>query len=269
MNPLLDKGLRIAGIVGLSWGVVYASRFVLRGALAKRLKTPPARKLETLFSLARSVITYVVVFFALILILQEIGVNATAILAGAGVVGIAVGFGAQTLIRDILTGLFLVFEDSLSVGDTVQIGDITGTVEEIGLRVTRIRTLSGALVTIPNGEITRIINYNRGFSRAIVEVSIAYEADVDKAVEILRHVLEEYHRSHPHLILGSPTIQRIVRFESSGVVLRVIVEVPPKQHWDVERDLLYAIKKAFDVENIEIPYPKYVVILQESDSGKK
>ncbi|WP_406613812.1 mechanosensitive ion channel family protein [Candidatus Caldatribacterium sp.] len=89
----------------------------------------------------------------------------------------AVGFGAQTLVRDVLTGFFLVFEDSLSVGDTVQIGDITRTVEEIGLRVTRIRTLSGALVTIPNGEISRIVNYNRGFSRAIVEVRVAYETD--------------------------------------------------------------------------------------------
>lgn len=259
MNHLLERGLRIVGIVGLSWGVVYASRFILRGVLAKRLRTFQTRKFETLLSLTRSVITYVVVFFALILILQEIGVNATAILAGAGVVGIAIGFGAQTLIRDVLTGLFLVFEDSLSVGDVVQIGDVTGTVEEIGLRVTRIRMLSGALVTIPNGEISRIINYNRGFSRAIVEVSIAYEADIDKAVQVLQDALAEYQRLHPDLLLGHPIIQRIVRLESSGVVLRVIAEVPPKRHWDVERDLLYVIKKAFDAAHIEIPYPKYVV----------
>ncbi|MBC7217317.1 MAG: mechanosensitive ion channel family protein [Candidatus Caldatribacterium sp.] len=262
MNHLLEKGLRIALILGISWGTVYSSRFILRSLLAKRLKVPQTRKLGTLLSLAHSIITYIVVFFALILILQEVGVNATAILAGAGVVGIAVGFGAQTLVRDILTGLFLIFEDSLSVGDIVQIGDITGTVEEIGLRVTRLRTFSGALVTIPNGEISRIVNYNRGFSRAVVEVSIAYEADIDKAVEVLRRVVAEYQSLRPDLFLGSPTIQRVVRLESSGVVLRVMVEVPPNKHWDAERELLYAIKKAFDAENIEIPYPKYTVIIK-------
>lgn len=262
MSHLLEKALRIAVIIGISWVIVYSSRFVLRGALVKRIQVSQTRRFETLLSITHSVIVYVILFFALILILQEVGVNATAILAGAGVVGIAVGFGAQTLIRDVLTGLFLILEDSLSVGDVVQIGDITGTVEEIGLRITRLRTLSGALVTIPNGEITQIVNHNRGFSRAVVEVSVAYEVDVDKVVEVLKEVLDEYQRLNPGVFLSPPAVQRIVRLESSGVVLRIMVEVPPKKHWDIERELLYAIKKAFDVEKIEIPYPKRVVILQ-------
>lgn len=261
-NHLLERTLRIAGIIGLSWGIGYTSRFILRKVLVQHLRITQTRKVETLLSLARSIITYILAFFALILILREIGVDATAILAGAGVIGIAVGFGAQTLIRDVLTGLFLIFEDSLSVGDVVQIKDVTGTVEEVGLRVTRIRTLSGALVTIPNGEISQIVNYNRGFSRAIVEVSIAYEADIDKAVQVLQMVLADYQHLHPDRFLGPPVVQQAVRFESSGVVLRVIVDVPPKQHWDVERDLRYAIKKAFDAANIEIPYPKYVIVLE-------
>jgi len=266
VSPLLEKVLRIGAIVGFSWVLAYVSRFVFRQLFLRRLKTPEkradlSRKLNTFLPLLQNVVTYLVAFFALVLILREVGVDTTAILAGAGVVGIAVGFGAQTLIRDILTGLFLVFEDSLSVGDTVQIGDTTGTVEEIGLRVTRIRTLSGALVTIPNGEISRIVNYNRGFSRAVVEVSVAYEADIDRASEVLQKVVAAYRESRPELFLGDPSVQRIVRLESSGVVLRVVVQVLPQKHWEVERDLLYHIKKAFDAERIEIPYPKYVVFL--------
>jgi len=266
VSLLLERVLRIGAVVGFSWILVYMSRFVFRRLLLRRLKASKrqvdlSRKLNTFLPLLQSVVTYLVVFFALVLILREIGIDATAILAGAGVVGIAVGFGAQTLIRDILTGLFLVFEDSLSVGDMVQIGDITGTVEEIGLRVTRVRTLSGALVTVPNGEISRIVNYNRGFSRAVVEVSVAYEADIDRATEVLQRVVEAYRKSHPHLLLGEPSVQRIVRLENSGVVLRVMVQVLPQKHWEVERDLLYHIKKAFDAERIEIPYPKYVVFL--------
>lgn len=265
MNHLLEKIVRIAVIIGLSWILVYLSRFVFRGLFLKRAKIPQARtelsrKLNTFLPLAQSVVTYLVAFFALILILREAGVDATAILAGAGVVGIAVGFGAQTLIRDILTGLFLVFEDSLSVGDTVQIGDVTGTVEEIGLRITRIRTISGALVTIPNGEISRITNYNRGFGQAVVEVNVAYEADIDKAVEVLQRAVSEYRILHPDLLLEEPVVQRIIRLENSGVVLRVLARVPPQRRWEVERDLLYHIKKAFDSESIEIPYPKYIII---------
>ena len=267
MANLLERVIRIAIIFSTSFLIVYAGRFVFRRLLLKRAKTPRtraevSRKIDTFLPLLQSVIAYLVAFFALILVLREVGVDATALLAGAGVVGIAVGFGAQTLIRDILTGLFLVFEDSISVGDVVQIGDVTGTVEEIGLRITRIRTFSGALVTIPNGEIVRITNYNRGFTRAVIEVSVAYEADVDKAVAVLEDVARDYRRNHPELILEEPTVQRIVRLENSGVVLRVVARVVPQKHWEIERDLLYYIKKAFDAEGIEIPYPKYVILLE-------
>jgi len=267
LASLLEKALRVAVVLFVSFLIVYGSRFVLRRFLLRRARTPRAkaevsRKIDTFLPLLQNVIAYLVAFFALILILREIGVDAAALLAGAGVVGIAVGFGAQTLIRDILTGLFLVLEDSISVGDVVQIEDVTGTVEEIGLRITRIRTFSGALVTIPNGEITRITNYNRGFTRAVIEVSVAYEADVDKAVAVLESVARDYRRNHPDLILEEPTVQRIVRLENSGVVLRVVARVLPQKQWEVERDLLYCIKKAFDTEGIEIPYPKYVILLE-------
>ncbi len=110
----------------------------------------------------------------------------------------------------------------------MQIGDITGTVEDIGMRVTRIRPFSGALIVVPNGEISRIANYNRGFSRAIVEVGIAYEADIDQAISVLEEVAEKYHREHPRRILEPATIHRIVRLDSSRVVLRLVLKVAPQ-----------------------------------------
>jgi len=130
--------------------------------------------------------------------------------------------------------------------------------------VTRIRPFSGALIVIPNGEISRIANYNRGFTRAIVEVGIAYEADIDRAINILEEIAEKYRGEYPEKILEPATVHRIVRLDSSSVVLRLVLKVAPNKHWDVERDILYLIKKTFDQENIEIPYQKHVVYIREA-----
>jgi small conductance mechanosensitive channel len=118
-------------------------------------------------------------------------------------------------------------------------------------------------VIIPNGEITRIANFNRGFTRAIVEVGIAYEEDVDRAIQVLQNIASQYREANPSKILEEPTIHRIARLDSSAVILRVILKVAPKEHWGVERDLLYLIKKTFDEEKIEIPYQKHVVFMKD------
>jgi|YNPBryulayer2012_1023412.scaffolds.fasta_scaffold02853_2 small conductance mechanosensitive channel len=262
----LEKGIRILAIVGIAYLFVLFSGKVFRGLLLRRLVSARGevrRRVDTVFPLLQSCIKYVVTFFAIVFILRELGVDATALLAGAGVVGIAIGFGAQTLVKDMVTGMFLLFEDTLSVGDTVQIGDVTGKVEEVTLRVTRIRLFSGALLTVPNGEIGRIANYNRGFTRAVVEVNVAYEADLDRVIEVFQRVAEEYYRSHPEIVLEPPLLHRIARLGDSGVVLRVSLKVLPGEHWGVERDLLYLLKKTFDAEKIEIPYQKQVIYVKE------
>ncbi len=268
LETVLMRALNIAIIVAVSYFILLISDRLIRRALtwggkyASRREL--ARRVNTVVPLLRSILKYVVIFFAVILILGQLGVDATAILAGAGIVGLAVGFGAQTLVKDVLTGVFLLLEDSISVGDVVQIGDITGTVEDIGLRVTRIRPFSGALIVVPNGEISRIANYNRGFTRAIVEVGIAYEADIDRAVNVLEEVADKYQREQPQKVLEPATVHRIVRLDSSSVVLRLVLKVAPNEHWGVERDILYLIKKAFDQEGIEIPYQKHVLYIRES-----
>ncbi|HOQ67921.1 MAG TPA: mechanosensitive ion channel, partial [Candidatus Atribacteria bacterium] len=156
LETVLIRALNIAIIIGVSYFILLISERLIRKILTWGGKYTDrrelARRVNTLVPLLRSILKYVVIFFAAILILGQLGVDATAILAGAGIVGIAVGFGAQTLVKDVLTGFFLLLEDSISVGDVVQIGDISGTVEDIGLRVTRIRPFSGALIVVPNGE---------------------------------------------------------------------------------------------------------------------
>lgn len=262
----LEKGIRILVIIGGACFTILLSGRIFRGLLVRKL-IPAGRDsrrwVETILPLLQSLTKYVVAFFAIILILRELGVDARALLAGAGVVGIAVGFGAQTLVKDIVTGMFLLFEDTLSVGDVVEIGDVTGTVEEMTLRVVRIRLFSGALVTIPNGEIGRIANYNRGFTRAIVDMSVAYEADVDRVVEVIKRVAGEYYREHPEVTLEPPLVHRVIQLGSSGVVVRVSLKVRPQEHWNVERELRYLLKKAFDAEGIEIPYQKQTIYVKE------
>ncbi len=260
-----EKIIRILVTIGSAYGFVVLSSYFFRRFLLRKLalsKRELRRRIDTIFPLLHSLIKYVVVFFAAIIVLRELGVDATALLAGAGVVGLAVGFGAQTLVRDIVTGVFLLFEDTFSVDDVIQIGEITGKVEEITLRVTRIRLFSGALVTIPNGEISRVANYNRDFTRAVVEIGIDYTADVDLVSEVLEKVAQEYAENHPHLILEPPLVQRIVRFDPSAMVIRVSLKVLPQEHWEVERELLYLIKKALGREGIEMPYQKQVVYLR-------
>ncbi len=267
---LLRRALNILLIVGgsilLIWVITYLVKRVIKIRFRSKTSIEVQRRIRTAIPLTNSVIKYTVAFFVLIAVLREIGVDATALLAGAGVVGIAIGFGAQTLVKDILTGMFLLFEDSVSIGDIIQIGDITGRVEDVGLRVTHIRPFSGALITIPNGEISRIANFNRGFTRAIIEVGVAYEVDVDRAVEVLQEVAEKYKEGNKDKVMEFIGIHRIARLDASSVVLRLVFQVAPLEHWGVERDMLYLIKKTFDKNGIEIPYQKHVVYMKPEAS---
>jgi len=150
------------------------------------------KRAATLSALLLSVLRYVVYFIAGIMILQTFGVQTSSILASAGIAGLAVGFGAQNLVKDVISGFFIIFEDQFDVGDYVTVAGITGVVEELGLRSTRIREWTGHLHTIPNGEIKMVKNYNRGSILAVVTVSISYEADIDKAIEVMRQTCAEY-----------------------------------------------------------------------------
>jgi len=221
-------------------------------------------KNETLKALAKSILRYTVYFIALLMILGELGVNTSSILATAGIGGLAIGFGAQSLVKDVISGFFIIFEDQYGVGDFVKIQDITGTVEEIGLRITKIRGFKGDINIIPNGQITVVTNYSRENSAAVVEVNLAYENDIDKAIAIMEKVSREYAAQNPDIV-EEPAVFGITAMDNVGITLRLVARTLPMKHWGVERELRKVIKKAFDQNNIQISYPRFVILDKEEN----
>jgi small conductance mechanosensitive channel len=168
------------------------------------------------------------------MVLHKLGVNYSAILASAGIVGLAVGFGAQTLVRDVIVGFFLLFEDTVSVGNVITVGNESGVVESIGLRATQSREFSGILRVIPNGELARFGNFNRGFMRAIVNFDLAYEQDTTKGMADALATARQWANENKEIVLEEPIVQGILDFGSSGVTVRVCVKVKPQTQWDAE-----------------------------------
>ena len=218
---------------------------------------------NTLIPLLQSVSKYVVFFIAGVMVLKELGVDTTAIIASAGVAGLAIGFGAQSLVKDVLSGAFLLFEGAISVGDSVNVGEHSGTVEVIGLRNIHLRKFSGELRVIPYGEVNSFGNFNRGYMRAIVKVGVAYEQDVEKGMKTLEEIANKWAEENKDIVLEPPVIQGILSLGSSEVTLRVAIKVKPLTHWGAERELKRRIKDTFDKKGIEIPFPRQVVYLRK------
>ena len=210
------------------------------------------QRVRTLDPLLKNVIRYSLAFIAIVIVLREFGVDVQAILVSAGVVGLAVGLGAQTLIRDVITGVFLLFEGLISVGDVVEVGPTVGTVESIGLRVTRMRLLNGAQRIIPNGELTQFTNYTKGWPLAVVDISLSYKADVRRALQVLERVGQEWLREtgQPDARVPPPGI---VRFGDANMVLRLTVPVAAARRFEAELDLRRRVKEALEAEAIPFP----------------
>jgi len=223
---------------------------------------------NTLIPLLQSVSKYVIFFIAGVMMLKELGVDTTGIIASAGVVGLAIGFGAQSLVKDVLSGAFLLFEGAISVGDSVNVGEHSGTVEVIGLRNIHLRKFSGELRVIPYGEVSSFGNFNRGYMRAIVKVGVAYEQDVEKGMKTLEEIANKWAEENKDIVLEPPVIQGILSLGSSEVTLRVAIKVKPLTHWGAERELKKRIKDTFDKEGIEIPFPRQVVYLRKEGEKK-
>jgi len=224
---------------------------------------------NTLIPLLQSVSKYVIFFIAGVMMLKKLGVDTTAVIASAGVVGLAIGFGAQSLVKDVLSGAFLLFEGAISVGDSVNVGEHSGTVEVIGLRNIHLRKFSGELRVIPYGEVNSFGNFNRGYMRAIVKVGVAYEQDVEKGMKILEEIANKWAKENKDIVLEPPIIQGVLSLGSSDVTLRVAIKVKPMTHWGAERELKRRIKNEFDKKGIEIPFPRQVVYLRKEGEKNK
>ena len=194
---------------------------------------------------------------AVFMIMAEIGINITPVVAGFGIAGIAIGFGAQSLVKDFIAGLFILIENQYGVGDVVRIADIAGIVEEINLRRTVLRDLDGIVHSVPNGEIRVASNFTQDWSRVNLNISVGYGEDLDHVTEVLNRIGKEM-AEEPYwseLILDAPQVLRVDAFEDSGIAIKVLGDTKPIKQWDVMGELRRRIKIAFDEEGIEIPWP--------------
>jgi small-conductance mechanosensitive channel len=213
------------------------------------------QRAETMGSLLKSVATGIILAVVTVMVLSKLGVDVAPIIASAGIVGIAFGFGAQNLVKDFLSGIFMILEDQYGVGDTVDLGEATGTVEAVGLRVTRLRDVNGTVWYVRNGEILRVGNQSQNWARTVLDVTVSYEADLERVQDVLQHVATStYEEEQFHdVILEEPEVWGVERFDKDGVVVRVVLKTAPAQQWLVARAMRRRIKAEFDRAGIRIP----------------
>lgn len=263
---VLGKGLKIIIVFIVIKILIKVSYVIIDKAVdsrKRRLFSIDEKKINTLTAVLKNIIKYIIYFIGTVIILDMFNINTSSILATAGIGGLAIGFGAQSLVKDVITGFFILFEDQFSVGDYITIDSYEGIVEELGVRVTKLRDFSGELHIIPNGNINTVTNKTRGAMRALVNVSIAYEEDIDKAIKVLEEVCNKLKESNASIVEG-PTILGVSDLGDSGVDITIIAKTKPMDQWSVERALRKNIKEAFDKENIEIPYQKMVILDKKS-----
>ena len=217
---------------------------------------------ETLTSVLSSIANLAIWSVAALMALSEIGVNLGPLIAGAGIVGVAVGFGAQSIVKDFLSGMFMLVEDQYGVGDSVDVGIASGTVERMTLRTTILRDTNGSVWYIPNGEIARVGNRSQVWSRAVLDIDVAYDTDLRHAQDVMKRVAvglwedEEYTDGD---IIEEPQVVGVQNLGIDGITLRLVAKTDPSEQWAVARELRIRLKEAFDAENIEMPFPQRTV----------
>lgn len=256
------SGVRIVGIMVVAWFAIAISQRSIR-SLRVRIATrfddrEAVKRAETLGRVFRYMAAVVITLVAGMLVLSELGVSVAPILGAAGVVGLAVGFGAQSLVKDYFTGLFLLLENQIRQGDVVKLGDHAGLVEEVTLRYVQLRDYDGNVHFVPNGTISTVVNMSRGHAQAVVDVGVGYGEDLDRAMDVMREVGREMRADpvHAQRILDGLEIAGVEKWADSAVIIRARFRVAPLEQWTVKRDYLLRLKRAFDAKGIEIPFPQ-------------
>jgi small conductance mechanosensitive channel len=224
------------------------------------------QRTETVGSVLRSVSTIVIFGVAFTTVLGQLGVDLGPILASAGIIGVAVGFGAQNLVRDFLNGIFMILEDQYGVGDAIDVGEAAGIVESVGLRTTRLRNVDGTVWHVRNGEIVRVGNMSQGWSRALLDISVAYGTDVGLAQEVIKRVAVQVSEGAEvgDCILDEPQVWGVEMLGADGIDIRLVVKTAPLEQWKVARELRRRLKEGFDAEGIEIPFPQRALWIRSS-----
>jgi small-conductance mechanosensitive channel len=270
---LLESALHVVIILALTWLLLRLSRKGLA-----RLRThmqqdlgdrERIKRLDTLERVFRYVAAVIITLVGGMLVLSAVGISIAPILATAGVLGIAIGFGAQSLVKDYFNGFFLLLENQVRQGDVVEVAGKGGLVEEMTLRYIRLRDYEGSVHYIPNGTIDSVTNRSRGFAFALLDIGVAYREDVDEVYAVMREVAAGM-RSDPELgekIVEDLEIAGVDKWADSAVVIRCRFKVMPLEQWTVRRAFLYRLKKAFNAAGIEIPYPHLTLYAGQGKDG--
>ncbi|MFT7474368.1 MAG: small-conductance mechanosensitive channel [Verrucomicrobiales bacterium] len=293
----IDRPLRILFILSLAWIVArvlraMVSRFatelaergtkplpepsekkllrtVTRSTQREQHKVRAQRRAVTLGAMLESLVSILVWTTAAFMVLGEFGVSLGPLIASAGIAGIALGFGAQSIVRDFLAGIFVIIEDQYGVGDVIDVGEAIGTVEEVGFRTTLVRDVSGVLWTVPNGVIQRVGNYSQIWSKSIFDIEVAYDTDIDEAMRVIKGTLDEvWHENlEEATIIEEPEVQGIQAFGESAVIIRAAVKTDPAEQWTAARIINGRLKKSLDRAGIEIPFPQRTVWVKNADGA--
>ena len=217
------------------------------------------QRVEALSTVLRSVASFVIWVMASFMVLGQIGINLGPLLAGAGIIGVAIGFGSQALVKDFISGIFILVEDQFGVGDTVDLGEAVGVVEVVSLRTTRLRAVDGTVWHVPNGEIRRVGNKSQHWSRALLDIQVAYDTDLPDARVVIKEVADDVWQEHPETILEEPELWGVEKLGAHGIDIRLVVKTQPSKQWEVSRMIRERVKHAFDERGIEIPFPQQTV----------
>jgi len=259
---LAVSALRIVGIVIGAWLLIFVAQRAITGIrmrIALRLDDPESvKRAATVGRVVRYIAAVIVSALAGMLVLAELGVSVAPILGAAGVVGLAVGFGAQSLVKDYFTGFFLLVDDQIRQGDVVKLGDHAGLVEEVTLRYVQLRDYDGHVHFVPNSTITSVVNMGRGHAQAVMDIGVAYAVDIDASIAVMREVATALRTdpAHSARILDDLEVAGVERWADSAVIIRVRFRVAPLEQWNVRREYLRRLKYAFDTAGIEIPFPQ-------------
>ncbi len=239
----------------------------LRGAALRRARRlveqreRSAQRTRTLGAVLRSISSLAIYGIAVMMALGEFDVNLGPLIAGAGIVGVAVGFGAQSLVKDFLSGVFMLLEDQYGVGDVVDVGATVGVVEEVKLRTTQVRDINGTLWHIPNGEIARVANLTQDWGRAVIDVEVAYDTDISTAMALIKGVADELWQEQREdvTITEEPAMLGVQAFGDNSIALRLMVKTEPGEQFGAARELRRRLKPALDEAGIEIPFPQRTI----------
>ncbi len=272
---LTTSGIKIVGILIVliilsqrsRWIVKWMEKFVPEKDPLQA--TEAKKRAHTLGNTLRHALLIIISFIAIMMILGELGIQLGPLLATAGIGALAIGFGAQSLVKDVISGFFIILENQYRIGDVIEVAGVSGLVESVSLRKTVLRDLEGRVHTVPNGEIKVVSNLSKEWSRSVLDIGISYREDVDRVIDLLTQIGKELEaeESYRSAILEPLTILGVEKFGESQLVIRMMVKTAPLKQWEVGRELRKRIKKRFDEKGIQIPFPHRVLFWGEPQKG--